>query len=156
MEPTQPRPQWVPDLFHGGKMAGAWRWPPTHPRAVCARSIAGISVSNPAGVIGVFRLCVCMCCQVEVLATGLSPIQRSPTEFSVSECNREASIVRRLWSTGGCCAMENLSLYITCNKRQYFRVHKKDTNLWNWYWPLILKGRSLRRNEWAIQCCSNF
>jgi hypothetical protein len=27
--PTQPSAQWVPDLFYGGKAAGAWRWPPT-------------------------------------------------------------------------------------------------------------------------------
>jgi hypothetical protein len=26
---TQPSIQWVPDLFPGGKEAGAWRWPPT-------------------------------------------------------------------------------------------------------------------------------
>jgi hypothetical protein len=27
--PTQPTTQWVPDLFTGGKAAGAWDWPPT-------------------------------------------------------------------------------------------------------------------------------
>jgi len=37
--------------------------------------------------------------------TGRSLLQRSPTECGVSECDREALIVMRLWSTEGCCAM---------------------------------------------------
>jgi len=36
--------------------------------------------------------------------TGWSFMQGSPTEFSVSECDFEASIKRRPWSTRGCCA----------------------------------------------------
>jgi hypothetical protein len=36
-----------------------------------------------------------VCCQVEVSATGWSLVQRSPTECGVSECDREASIMRR-------------------------------------------------------------
>jgi len=36
-----------------------------------------------------------VCCQVEVSATGRSLVQRSP------ECDREYSITRRLWPTGG-------------------------------------------------------
>ena len=48
-----------------------------------------------------------VCCQVEVSATGLSLVQRSPTECYVSECDRETSIMRRPWPTGGCCAIEN-------------------------------------------------
>ena len=33
-------------------------------------------------------------------------IQRSPTECGVSsECDREASIMRKLWPTSSCCAM---------------------------------------------------
>jgi hypothetical protein len=30
----------------------------------------------------------------------------------VSECDREASIVRRLWTTRGCCVIEKKSLLI--------------------------------------------
>jgi hypothetical protein len=44
--------------------------------------------------------------QVEVSVTGWSLVQRSPTECGVSECNHEASIMRRPWPTGGCCAMD--------------------------------------------------
>jgi hypothetical protein len=39
-----------------------------------------------------------VCCQIEVSASGLSPVQRSPTECGVSECGREASTVRS-WPT---------------------------------------------------------
>ena len=45
-----------------------------------------------------------VCCQVEVSASGRSLVQGSTTECGVSECDREASIVRRPWPTGGCCA----------------------------------------------------
>ena len=46
-----------------------------------------------------------VCCQVEVSASGRSLYQRSPTECGVSECDRESSIIRRPWSTRGCCVM---------------------------------------------------
>jgi hypothetical protein len=45
-----------------------------------------------------------VCCQVEVFATGRSLVQRSPTDCGVSECEREASIMRRPWPAGGCWA----------------------------------------------------
>ena len=41
-----------------------------------------------------------VCCQVEVSATGRSFVQRSPAECGVSECDREASTVRRPWPNG--------------------------------------------------------
>jgi hypothetical protein len=37
---------------------------------------------------------------------GRSLIQRSPTECGVSECNCEASIMRRPWPNMGRCTME--------------------------------------------------
>jgi hypothetical protein len=46
-----------------------------------------------------------VCCEVEVSTTGRSLVQRSPTECGESECDREASIMRRPWPTGGCCAI---------------------------------------------------
>jgi hypothetical protein len=43
--------------------------------------------------------CDCLCCQVEVSASGRSLVQRIPTECGVSECDREAWIMRRRWPT---------------------------------------------------------
>ena len=51
---------------------------------VCRRSLAGIVGSNPAQGMDVYLLLSVVCCQVEVSASGLSPIQRSPTECCVS------------------------------------------------------------------------
>ena len=36
-----------------------------------------------------------VCCQVDVSAAGRSFVWRGPTECGVSECDREASIMRR-------------------------------------------------------------
>jgi hypothetical protein len=36
-----------------------------------------------------------VCCQIEVSATGLSPVQRSPTSCGVPERDRESSTMRR-------------------------------------------------------------
>ena len=77
---------------------------------VCGRSLAGIRGSNFAGACMSVCLLSGVCCEVEVSATGRSLVQRSPTESVVSECDREASKMRRLWPTGGgdCCAMGNI------------------------------------------------
>jgi hypothetical protein len=40
-----------------------------------------------------------VCCQVEASATGRSLVRRSSTEYGVSECDREASKMRRPEST---------------------------------------------------------
>ena len=45
-----------------------------------------------------------ICCHVEVPASSISIVQRSPAECGVSECNREASVMRRLWPTSVSCA----------------------------------------------------
>jgi hypothetical protein len=47
-----------------------------------------------------------VCCQVEVSATSLSLVQRCATECRMSKCDLEASIMRKPWLTGGCCAMK--------------------------------------------------
>jgi hypothetical protein len=41
------------------------------------------------------------CCQVEVTKSSWSLAQRNPIECGVSECDREALIMRRLWPTRG-------------------------------------------------------
>jgi hypothetical protein len=38
------------------------------------------------------------------VATGRLPVQRSPTDCGVSECDRE-SLITKFWPTGGCCAV---------------------------------------------------
>jgi L-aminopeptidase/D-esterase-like protein len=51
----------------------------------------------------------CDCCVLSGrgLCVGLiTRPEESPTECGVSECDCEASIMRRPWHTGGCCAME--------------------------------------------------
>jgi hypothetical protein len=59
-----------------------------------------------------------VCCQVEVSASGLSPVQRSPTKCDVSECDREASIMRRPWSTKGCSAMKKKEMKTQDNGKE--------------------------------------
>jgi len=45
------------------------------------------------------------CCQVEVSSTGRSLVKRTPTKCGVSECDREAPIMRRPWPSSRWCAM---------------------------------------------------
>jgi hypothetical protein len=54
---------------------------------------------------GCLSLVIVVCCQVQVSATGRSLVQRSPTECGVSECDREASIIRRPRPPRGCRAI---------------------------------------------------
>jgi hypothetical protein len=49
---------------------------------VCGRAFAGIVGSNSTGA-WMFVSCECLYCQVEVSATGRSPVQRSPTDCGV-------------------------------------------------------------------------
>jgi hypothetical protein len=73
---------------------------------ICGRSIAGISGSNPTeGMDVCLSLVSAVCCQVEVLASDWSLVERSTTEWGVSECDREACTMRRLWPTKGFRAM---------------------------------------------------
>jgi len=60
----------------------------------CSRSPAGVVVSNPAGGKDISWVL----CQVQVSSSGRSLVRTSPTE-----CDREASTVRRPWPTRGCC-----------------------------------------------------
>jgi hypothetical protein len=62
---------------------------------VCGRSLAGIAGSNPARIwISVSCEC-CVCCQVDVSASGCSLVQGSPTKCGVPECDIETSKMRR-------------------------------------------------------------
>jgi hypothetical protein len=61
---------------------------------VYGRSLAGNADSNPSGGIDVLSAVGVVFCQVEVSATGRSLDQRSPTEFDLSDCDRQASYRR--------------------------------------------------------------
>ena len=39
-------------------------------------------------------------------------MKRSPIDCGVSECGREASVMRRPWPTGGCYDMKNIYICI--------------------------------------------
>jgi hypothetical protein len=64
---------------------------------VCGRSLAGTLGSNPAGEAWTLVCLGVVCCQVQVAALGRSLVQRNPRECGVSECDREAPIMRRSW-----------------------------------------------------------
>ena len=54
--------------------------------SVCGRSSTEIVGSNPTGGIDVCVLLSVVCCQVEVTASGLSLVQRSPIDCCASSC----------------------------------------------------------------------
>ena len=54
--------------------------------------------------LGLWMCVCCECYQVEVSASCRSLLQRSLTGCSVSECDRESSIMRMSLPTGSCCA----------------------------------------------------
>jgi len=70
--------------------SGAW---------VCDHPLAGLLGSNPAGA---WMSVSCECCvsSGRGLCDGLIT-RPEESECGVSECDREASIMRRPWSTGG-------------------------------------------------------
>ena len=75
---------------------------------------------------GCFSVVSVMCCQVEVSASGRSPVQRSPTKCDVSECDREISTMRLPWPKRGCCAMgeedSTAQLYIVEKCANFFNT----------------------------------
>ena len=76
---------------------------------MCGRSLAGDS-GREHGWMSVESV---VCCLVEVFATGRSLDQRIPAECGVSECDREAALIR-FWPAGAvdpcqetmCCAVQ--------------------------------------------------
>jgi hypothetical protein len=72
--------------------------------SVCGRSFAGSGFESRRGS-GCLSLVSVVCCQMEVSASSRLLVLRSSTECGVSECDREASTLRRSSPTRGCCAM---------------------------------------------------
>jgi hypothetical protein len=77
---------------------GRHQWPSSKAWVSC-NSLAGIAGSKPAGCMDVCLMG--LCCQVDVSATSWSLVQRSPTECGVSECDCEASVMRRPCPSNG-------------------------------------------------------
>jgi hypothetical protein len=71
---------------------------------LCGRALAGIVGSNPAKawMSGSFECCVLL--DTGICVGLISRPEESYRLWRVSECDREASTVRRPWPTGGCCA----------------------------------------------------
>jgi hypothetical protein len=69
---------------------------------VCGRSLCGISGSNPTGGMVISVLWVLCVCQVE----DRSPVQRSPADCGMSECDVENSTMRRPRPPRGCRAIK--------------------------------------------------
>ena len=91
---------------------------------VCGCCITGITGSNPAGGMAVCLSLSRVFCVFR--SSGRSLEHRSPTECGASECDREASIMKRMWPTGGCCTMRGKKKtwdggYINLHVR-YFKV----------------------------------
>jgi hypothetical protein len=81
------------------------QWPRGLRRGSVAARPLGLRVQIPLGA-WVSVCCECLGYQVYVSAIGQSLVHRSRTECCVCECDREASVMRRLWRARGSCAVK--------------------------------------------------
>jgi hypothetical protein len=72
---------------------------------VYGRSLGVIAGSNPVGGMDVCLLRLLFVVHIEVRALRQSLVQRSLTEYGVSECDLETSIIRRPGLSKGCRVM---------------------------------------------------
>jgi hypothetical protein len=79
------------------------RWPRGLRRGSAAACLLGLRVRIPPGQ---WLYISCDCCVLEFSATGRSLVRRSPTECGASECDRDASTMRRPWHTRCSCTMK--------------------------------------------------
>ena len=90
-----------------------------------AARLLGWWVRIPPGHGCLFLVSVVFC-RVEASANCRSLLQRSHTDCGVSECDLEASVMRRRWSIRGCCVMgeeksQNCNFY-AYRHFVYFRI----------------------------------
>jgi hypothetical protein len=79
----------------------------------CSRPLVRISGSNRAGAFMSVAWEYCVL-SGRGLCFGLIIVRMSSTECCVSECDRAASIMRKLWFNRGCCIIKNVSFrYLT-------------------------------------------
>jgi hypothetical protein len=102
-----PKPKRPPKQI---KLLWRWRcwsqWPRGLRRGSAAARLLGLWVRIPPE--GWMSQVNVVCFLVQVSVSVLSITQKNPTEYSLSECDREPSISRRswAWTTRGCCGME--------------------------------------------------
>ena len=77
------------------------RWPCGLKRGSVAAQFLGLRVRILCGHAYLSLVSVVFC-HVEVSASGWSFVQRSTTDCGVSECDREASTMRKPWPTKAC------------------------------------------------------
>lgn len=78
-------------------------------RGTAVARLLELLVRIPPGACMLFVSVVC--CQGKVFASGLSLLQRTPTDCCVSEYYLEASIMKRTWSNKG--------WYALCGDKKY-------------------------------------
>ena len=78
------------------EIKGRFQWPRGLRRGSAAARLLGLWDRIPPGAR---RSACCVCYHVEVTASGISFVQRRPTECSVSACDSEASRIRGPWPT---------------------------------------------------------
>ena len=104
--------RFVPEVNHSSssvtEFENEWmgsQWPRSlRPRSAASRWLGDCRFESRRGQ-GCLSFVSVACCREEVCGSGWSLVQRELTECGVSECDHEASIMRRPWPTGGCCAM---------------------------------------------------
>ena len=93
--------------------SNAWVW---------SRLLAGNEEFESHRVHGCLSVVNVVFCEVEVSTSGWSLVQRSPTDCGMSECDREASIMRSIWPNEGSYTMENNDLRLK-------KEHGKSRNI---------------------------
>jgi hypothetical protein len=92
------------------------QWPRSLRRVSAAARLLGLRVRIPSGT---WMYVSCECCVLSSRGFSVGLItrpERSPTECDVSECDREASIIRTTWPTVGYSAMEEKWTVLTATE----------------------------------------
>jgi hypothetical protein len=99
----------------------------------------------------------CVVCHEEVSASGWSPVQRRPTECGVSECDREASIMRP-WPTRGKKSLVNNPPYIKHALRGVMKscthTSHKPITTHTWMWRYIEDGSICTSLAMILSCAT--
>jgi len=105
-----------------------------------AALLQGFGFDSHPGNGCLYLACV-VCCQVEFSASGRSLVQRSPTVYGVSECDREALIMWKPRPTRCCCSMvkrgklqsqRNIIHRLPCSKELIPLIFPKSRTMLHW------------------------